>query len=238
MKNLFFIFSMFTSLSLFAEASFHKSFKIANLKEVSMEVPNGDVSIEAATGEEAHISVEKIEWDQQCKLEFERSEDELELEIDRDNTDKSCKVKLVAHLPATAELDLKVGTGKLIVLGWKGEIEFKAGSGDVEIVSDALEIDGMSGSGDVVLSGSMGDVELKAGSGSLKLSYMKVPAKAKLSLKTGSGDALVKLPKGSSFRSSFISPAGKLKTQLKEDANSDFKVKMLSGSGNLIITDN
>ncbi|MEZ4744341.1 MAG: DUF4097 family beta strand repeat-containing protein [Bdellovibrionota bacterium] len=247
------VLSLFTSIAFASTES--KDFDINGLKTLELENDAGDIKISVTQDGKAHISATKVNFGENCTLKMQRSEDKLDIEVDKKGLFKSgeCKVHFEIKVPREIALDIKSGSGDLNIIGTKGEVEFFLGSGDAVIDAEIKELNGKSGSGSLKISGTIGEADIKLGSGSididgltseaefktgsgnLKITYKEAPVKGELDIKAGSGDATVYLPATSKISTSFISGSGRIYNELGDSSKAPFKISMKAGSGDLNI---
>lgn len=155
----------------------------SSLRKVVIEAGSGDVTV-------------TLEKTQHVKL------DAKERGATRDGgtlTVKRAAEAVVITVPERVALDIDAGAGDVRVKGAVGSISVRAGSGDVFLEvspSEAAEVRAKSASGDVhvtLQNGTPVHIRAQALSGDVKgLDLSKPDAKAKLRLKSTSGDVIVR----------------------------------------------
>jgi hypothetical protein len=200
-------------------------------------VKNGRGDIKVIENKDAKIVIEgtKLSANPACKIEIEKDDEELEVSVENDDSKKDCEINFLVSIPKGVNLEVKNGSGNVEIKNFKGELDLAVGSGNSQIEGEILKIDAKAGSGNIVAKGLAGEAEFKLGSGNLNVEYAKVVDDTELDIKTGSGNALVKLHKEQKLTTSFWAASGKLINKLGETDNAKFSVSMKSGSGNLEI---
>lgn len=234
MKFLFFL--LLPSLC-FAEAKKEVSeFTATGVKEFAVKNGRGDINVVENTDGKIVIEGTKVSANPACKIEIEKDDDELEVSVENDDSKKDCEVNFLVSLPKGVNIEVKNGSGNVEIKDFKGELDLAVGSGNSKIEGEVLKIDAKAGSGNILAKGLQGEAEFKLGSGNLEVEYTAVVNDTELDIKTGSGNALVKLHKEQKFNTSFWAASGKLINKLSETEDAKFSVSMKSGSGNLEIT--
>ncbi|MFC4005657.1 DUF4097 family beta strand repeat-containing protein [Nonomuraea purpurea] len=127
----------------------------------------------------------------------------------------SCGVDYKIEVPKGLAVDLDSGSGNLTLRGLTGPVNLHAGSGDV----DATGLAGKKMFADV-------------GSGQTELKYSSPPDSAEV--KTGSGDVTLNVPDGAYDVKTDVG-SGDAKISVKNDASSQHKISLTSGSGNVSV---
>jgi len=115
-----------------------------------------------------------------------------------------------------ARIDITSGSGdQLVVIGKPARhVQLHAGSGDIRFSGPAAELETHTGSGDTTASGLTGAARAETGSGDVRLSWANGPTAAAIAVRTGSGDAIVTLPRAMRLRGAVSTGSG--------DIDSDF----------------
>lgn len=227
---------MLLTQGIFAE-TLTQEFDIAGLKGLEIDAHSGSVMIQASSDQKVKVVATKKDFSEKCRLTMEKKDDEIEINVKKTGlfSRAECEVDFEIQVPRMVDLDVEMGSGNLTVRGVEGELDFKVGSGQVTADGVFRKVDGKSGSGDLSIRGLSGGGELKAGSGNIDLTFATSNLKGEMDIKTGSGNATVSLPKGTSVNSNLKAGSGTMTNEMKNDPNAPFKVSMKAGSGNLII---
>ena len=205
----------------------------------SLQVANGagDVRVRAGDGSVATVNINKVRFDRGCKLTTEAKGRQLVIELRTEPSmfGPSCKVDFDIVVPKKFDMSFKVGSGGVEVDGTTGRIKVKIGSGHTEIAANVSELEVKTGSGRVDVDGLMGPATVKAGSGEIRLGYARVPKGTRLDIRTGSADAQVRLPTGTTVRANLRAGSGTVRNRFADSDNPDLEVSMRAGSGDLVI---
>ncbi|MBY0314012.1 MAG: DUF4097 domain-containing protein [Bdellovibrionales bacterium] len=216
-----------------------REFDSKGLLEVSVANTSGKITVTATESAKAQVTTSNNKYPDKCSISIDRHGEQLSIKVDKKTSSffsvQDCEVDIAVKVPKAVDLDLAIGSGKLIIHGIEGELDFKIGSGS--IVADGLfrEIDGKSGSGRIDIKGLAGGGELKTGSGGIDLTFAKKPLVGALDLKTGSGSANLMFPKGTKLKTNFQAGSGQVTNSLGETPEASFAVSMKAGSGDLKI---
>lgn len=214
-----------------------KEFTGIGLKELVVENGVGHISIAAAKDGVATVIAKKIDFPGNCKLSIERTGDKLSVGVkDTGWFNKSvCNVDFTITVPREIALDVKTGSGNIIIDGTHGALKFKLGSGDISANANVLSFDGKTGSGSINITGVVGNGSLKAGSGNITLTYKDQLKSGKLDVKIGSGDATLYMPTKMKISTNFKAESGSVYNELGDTGDASFNISMRAGSGNLNI---
>ncbi len=235
MKIILFVASaFFTSLSFAADV---KEFDGKDLTEILVDDPAGKVVISGIDGDKAKVVVTKVKFTDKCKVVTEKVGPKLTLKIEKTGIffGEDCMVNFDVAVPKSIDVEVVIGSGKLIAEGTQGSLKFKMGSGSVVANGTFKNVEGKSGSGSVKIKGLTGGGDIKTGSGAIDLTFA-TPPKGEIELATGSGDTTLLFPKGSKVKTTFKSGSGKATNTLGDNPNGDFHVNLKVGSGNLKIS--
>jgi len=204
----------------------------------ALEVRNtaGDVVITRSTDATATVAATKKEFGKHCRLAIDLKKSLLSVVVSKTTppAEGSCTVALHVSVPVGTALDLRTGAGDLSAKNLHGGVTFRTGSGDVELSGSFPKIDGKTGSGDVVAYDLIAeDVSIATGSGDIKVAFTKVPALGRVDLKTGSGDTIVTVPRGTKLRSSLLNGSGDVTNEVGNTPGAQFDVSARTGSGDL-----
>lgn len=218
------------------------SFPVKKLDSIHLENPSGKVSIYSSDENKVVVEFEKVRFPETCDLSVGSSPSTLKVIVKekRKSIDQeSCLVHFRIRVPSDFNVLVRNGFGPLDVLGVQGELNYQIGSGDVQIDGDLRSITGRVGNGKQTFRGQSSAIALNAGRGSFRIELAQLPLKGRLSLKNGTGDALVLVPESSLFKVALQSGLGKLFNDLSESSKkSAFAITMKSGTGALRIKKN
>lgn len=220
-----------------AFAAEKKEFDAKDLQALKVDNSSGKIDIIAGNGPKATVDIDKVNFNDSCKLEVARKEATLIVDVRQPSSffsRKSCDVNLKITVPKNVTVDISNGSGNLSLKGIEGKTVFKLGSGDVNIDAPLKDFSGKTGSGDVALKNLSGGGDIASGSGNVEARYAKIP-QGELTVRTGSGDVQVMLPKGSKVKTSYFSGAGDLTNEVGDTPGAPFIVNVKSGSGDLKI---
>jgi hypothetical protein len=214
-----------------------QEFDSKDLNKVVIENKSGKVSVTASEGAKATVLITKHKFSEECKLTVEKDKTKLILKVKRGFfSSAECEVDFEVKVPKKVDVDTFVGSGNVDIQGVQGELEFWQGSGNYKADGEFRDVDGKAGSGSVDIKGLTGTGDLKMGSGNASLKFAKIPtSKTEFSMKVGSGDVDVLVPKGGKFKSSFKAGSGELTNEVGDTPDSPFTISMAAGSGNLKI---
>lgn len=219
-----------------------KTFKADQIKRLKLKNNSGDSLIVGRDLSEVKVTVDRIKWNNTCKLDIDETSGTLLVKIRQGSSGFSffskseCLANIHVTLPLEADVELKSGSGDISAENLKGEFDVNVGSGDVNIEKSQIrKLLARSGSGDLKVSGEIVDADIRLGSGDVKLICQKVPLSGDLTIRSGSGDATVLLPHTSKIKVAFTAGSGKLSNELGHSQNAEYRISMRAGSGNLNI---
>jgi|GEM_PF-2739902 len=216
-----------------------RSYPADSVSALEVRNTSGNVIVTRSTGATASVTANKKDFGKDCHLLIDKKKSLLSIVVSKSKRSYfgTCNVEIVVTVPSSTALDLRTGAGDISATNLNGGITFRTGSGDVELNGKFPKIDGRTGSGDVIAYDLIAeDVEIATGSGDLKLTYFKVPVLGRVDLKTGSGDTIVSVPKGSKLRSSLVNGMGDVVSDLDSEPDAKFDVSARSGSASTRIS--
>lgn len=212
-------------------------FDSQSIKKIEVNNQSGLVKITGQQGPKINITIEKINFDNKCKLQVRKDGDEIEIDVDRTSLMSThiCQTNITVTLPPTVEIDVENGSGDVHINQTSSEIDYKIGSGNITIDGTIPELEGKIGSGNANVKGLTGEASIMTGSGNVELTYSRAPQRAKLDLKSGSGNVKISLPKDTRIDLSTLTGAGSIDNDFTQESKAGFKISFKSGSGNLEI---
>lgn len=198
-------------------ASESKEFDATKIKKLEISNPKGDILVQASSSNSKKIivSVEKIQFDKQCRFNIGQSIATLSVKVDQENSifDKvNCVTKLKVEVPnQLIDIDVSSGTAGISLVNTTGNINFRTATGAVDIKGDILK-----------------NIEGKTATGNMRLSFNKCPSRADIDLVTATGDAEILLATNCKIKVSHKSATGELFNELGE--SEDYQVKIISKS--------
>ena len=213
-----------------------KNFPLSAVEVLEIRNTAGDVLVERASGTSATVIVTKKDFSKHCKIDISVKKSLLKIVVSK-TTGRffdSCNAEISVTVGENTALDLRTGAGDISAKELKGGITFRTGSGDVELKGAFPKIEGKTGSGDIVAYNlAAEDVDMATGSGDIKVTFDKVPSLGRVELKTGSGDTIVWVPKGSKVKSSLLNGMGDVVNEIGDSPGAKFDISVRSGSGDL-----
>lgn len=118
-------------------------------------------------------------------------------------------------------IGIKLGTGKISGEGFVKEGKISTGAGDVKLVylEEAKDV----------------NISIKSGVGDIDFAFNKKIISGKLDVKTGVGDTSIRMPEGSKIDTDYKSGIGSLKNHIGDTKNADFRIRIKTGAGGLVI---
>ncbi|HKX66708.1 MAG TPA: DUF4097 family beta strand repeat-containing protein [Intrasporangium sp.] len=167
-----------------------------------------------------------------------------------------CGVDYIVRVPDDTAVELRGGSGDVVLSGSLGVIDAEVGSGDLEadglssadvrlqtgsgdvdlgLLPGAGKVDVRTGSGDMELSldSDAASVLLRAGSGDIDLELPSAPDS--LDIETGSGDVSIDAPDAEQFRLDVDTGSGDQDVDVPSSATADHLIKVSTGSGDVEI---
>lgn len=167
-----------------------------------------------------------------------------------------CGVDYIVRVPDNVAVELRGGSGDVVLGGSLGTIDVEVGSGDIEadglssadvrlqtgsgdvdlgLDSRASKVDVRTGSGDLDLSldSDTAGVVLRAGSGDIDVGLPSAPDS--LDIETGSGDVSVDAPDADQFRLDVDTGSGDQNVDVPSSPTADQLIKVRTGSGDVEI---
>lgn len=167
-----------------------------------------------------------------------------------------CGVDYIVRVPDNVAVELRGGSGDVVLGGSLGTIDVEVGSGDIEadglssadvrlqtgsgdvdlgLDSRAGKVDVRTGSGDLDLSldSDTAGVVLRAGSGDIDVELPSAPDS--LDIETGSGDVSVDAPDADQFRLDVDTGSGDQNVDVPSSPTADQLIKVRTGSGDVEI---
>jgi hypothetical protein len=167
-----------------------------------------------------------------------------------------CGIDYVVRVPDDTAIELRGGSGDVVLGGSLGAIDVEVGSGDIEadglssadvvlrtgsgevdlgLDSRANQVDVRTGSGDmdVVLDAETAAVVLRAGSGDIDIELPSAPDS--LDVETGSGDVSIDAPDPEQFRLDVDTGSGDQDVDVASSDTADQLIKVRTGSGDVEI---
>ena len=95
------------------------------------------------------------------------------------------------------EIKGQTGTGEIEILDSEGEFDLSSGTGDLEIENCKGEIEVHSGTGDIIIERCAGNFDVHSGTGNVDATEVTLEFEGNFN--SGTGDAELKLPKGSEY---------------------------------------
>lgn len=230
-------FVLTTFIFSFAQTTDVQSFPSAGITTLRVSNQMGKISILPSTSSKTTVSADKVSFPSHCKLLVDKKDSTLNVEVQGDSgwSKSPCNVNFSIKSPQKINIQASTGAGDLNIQGTSGTISFTLGNGDTEINADVLDIQGRTGSGNITVYGLHKNGDFKTGSGEVKLSYKTDPQQATLDIRSGSGDAVIYLPKTAQFNTNFFAGSGKFMSEFNEKSDSPFVISMKTGSGDLNI---
>lgn len=226
-------------LGVFASTAFAasetKSFKNP-IEKLKLNSASGRIVIQGKKGADSTIEANKGLWDKNCKLDMQQNGKTLVVDVKRTDSSSTyrCEVDFKITLPLEADVEIKSGSSDIDIVEVSGKFEVKLGSGKLNIEKSLVkELEARTGSGDVVIDGDVENAELRLGSGDVKIKYNKVPTKGELDIRSGSGNATIRMPKESKISIDFRAGSGKMTTEFDNLISAPYSIEMRSGSGDL-----
>lgn len=219
-----------------------KTFKADQIKNLKLNNGSGDVIIEGKNSSEAKVEAKKIKWNEKCELEINQVGDVIDVAVTQKSSASSffssndCQVNFQIVLPSRVNLTTTSGSGNLDIFGVIGNMGVVLGSGDLKmekIESESLQA--QSGSGDLKIDGIINTADIKVGSGDVDLTYRKIPTTGSVTIKSGSGNATLRMPVESRIKVDFKAGSGKLTSELDQLQAAPYSISMSAGSGDLRI---
>ena len=173
------------------------SFSAKGLKRLDFKNDSGKSRIYGTSSEEIKVSIDKIEWHDDCRFESEGKGKTFVVKVRHKAASclfcskKNCKANIEVSVPSRFALEANSGSGDMIVKEINGELSLDVGSGDLEVSSSkAPKFEAKAGSGDVrVKNLESKEISLRTGSGRIKLEGLKTK---ELDVRSGSGDFFAK----------------------------------------------
>lgn len=211
-----------------------------NLKQIeSIEVLNGSGNVTVTSTESGKATITALkDKTSNCEVRIELRGTVLEITTESAATLKTnqCLVHFSITAAPGTDLDLRTGSGDIKASGFSGELTFRSGSGKVNFDGNLSSVDGRTGSGNIFGERLISDdIDLSVGSGDITLTYVSVPAKGDVHVRSGSGNVSVLTPPSSRLRSTLSTGSGNVENQISSDPAAKFSVSLNSGSGNLTL---
>ena len=237
MKFLLTLLTMIISSTALSAATETKTFDINNLKELEISAEVSKVSVATTKADKATVIFTKNKVDKNCKISAEKVENELRIKTEQTSKlfKNACDVDITVQVPKDLNVEIKVGMGKIGIVGTQGEVDFQIGKGEVNVDGIISEVEGKTGQGNVVIKGLVGDAEIRTGNGDVNLTYSTVPTKGEAKIKTGKGNTVVTVPKNSKVTTALKAGHGSSKNEVGETPKAGFKISMDVGMGDLLV---
>ena len=220
-----------------AGATETKTFDGSELRSIEMKTGSGDITVTGQSGSDVVVTADKRRFGDGCELTMETRGNRLVLESKSQPSwfGNGCQVSFKVLMPMRLALKMATGSGRVIVDRTIGRVDVRVGSGDVSINGTVSDLEARSGNGDITVNGMLTRADIKTGSGRIELTYDESPSSGDIEIRTGSGDATVYLPAQSRVSAELRAGSGRLRNDLPNDPNANFKIRMKAGSGDLRI---
>lgn len=217
-----------------------KTFDATKINLLKINNMSGNIKINVTKKKIATVTAKKENFEKGCKLTFENKKSALLITTTKPKAilgeSKTCQVNLTIEIPTNIDQFIQNGSGNIDIKNTNGPIEYKIGSGNITIDALISSLTGTSGSGNLKAKGLKGSAIIKVGAGNIELNYSKNPPKGIVDIKTGSGNAIIKVPKNSELNAFLKAGLGKLENPFINRKNAKLKISMKAGIGNLTIT--
>ena len=225
-----------------------QSFDTKHLEALKIENLSGNVTIGVSNDNKAHISINKIKFEDHCTLEINQLDKHLVIAADKGKekgssiwslfswmNDDDCKIHFNIQIQKTTALDVTNGMGNLIVNDITGEINFSSGVGTVNINTNSDIIHGKVGVGDIEISGVVKNANLKIGVGDVRMRYKSAIEKGEIGIDIGVGSAELFFPSNMKILTDLSTGVGQIHNDLGNSSNASFQVMIETGVGDLYI---
>lgn len=212
-----------------------RKFPLDGIKEIRAQAGSGAIEVEA--GPELAVEVTENAKPDLCRITMEANGGALVLRAEEAKmwfvAHEGCRAGFRVTAPAGLALDIKAGSGNVRLAGRAGAASVTTGSGKITgTASGPLSI--KSGSGGAELSGLASTASVKTGSGDVSLTWGAAP-KGDVAAWAGSGNVVLRFPKGTKLASRLVAGSGSAVNSLGESADAALRVSVVTGSGNSVI---
>ena len=234
MKNILFITLFLNQVSIYANQT--QQFDGKNVKQAFIKNGFGDIGISTTRNNQISVTFQKIKFEKNCVLNIGNGPRGFGIEV-RDSGwagNSKCQVNFNIKLPKHIAIDIKLGLGNLKFSRIQSNVSYELGSGDINAKNISVDkFMGKTGKGNTIINGKVSDAALSTGLGNINANISAVPKKGRLSVDVGKGDISVFLPASSRIKSQLVTGIGSIKNDFNSDVNSQFKISLKSGFGNL-----
>lgn len=213
-----------------------REFDVKNLKKLAVENTSGKIVVSATDDAKATVDYSKKQFSDSCKMSLDMQGDTLVAIVARSGgiqVKEDCVVDFKIRVPKKTNVDLKVGSGSIALIGTEGELDCRIGSGTLKADGAFTTVKCDAGSGGLEINGIKGSAQLAAGSGPVRARFTEVPNKGELEVRTGSGNATVVVPKGAKVKTALFAGSGSVHDDVGNDPKAGYRVSMRAGSGDL-----
>lgn len=217
-----------------------KNFKSDQIKKLNLKNTSGDSLIVGSQMSEASVNVERVKWNDNCKLDINENSGTLSVVIRPESrvtwffSSQECRGNIKITLPFTTDIEAESGSGDVSIADLIGIFDVTIGSGDLTFEKAQItKLIAHLGSGDLKVNGDIKDADIKIGSGDILLNYLKAPISGHMAIESGSGDATLTMPKESKLNISFMAGSGRLSNELGNLQSAPYSISMKAGSGDL-----
>ncbi|MDN5790938.1 MAG: DUF4097 domain-containing protein [Micrococcales bacterium] len=146
-----------------------------------------------------------------------------------------CSIDYDIEVPDATAVTVDVESGDINLGGELAKVSATSGSGDIALGGELAKVSATSGSGDIEAN-ALGTADLfaRSGSGDLDLDLVAAPTQA--TLKTGSGDVNVQVPRGGSYAVEAQTGSGDKEVLVDQATTSSHTISAESGSGDVTVT--
>jgi len=185
------------------------------MREVELDLVTGDCQLQKSADDQIHLNVTHSYAEGMFDIDISQRAGKLKIEEKLWGSDSRGKALWQLALPddielefasatgdlnasgVTLELEASSGTGSLIITESRGEYDLNSGTGRVEVAQSRGEFELNSGTGKVIVENCQGDFEANSGTGDVEGLRLEIQSAADFN--SGTGEALVKEPRGKDF---------------------------------------
>ncbi|MFA6238554.1 MAG: DUF4097 family beta strand repeat-containing protein [Bacteriovorax sp.] len=223
MKSIYLILINTLCFASFALASEVREFDSSSIKRLEVSNAKGEIQILGTSSKKIVVSIEKIQFDKQCKFIQNLNMATLTIKVEQENAifeKANCISKLKIEVPTNKSLDIDVSTSSadIALVDTLGSIIFRTATGAVNIKSDILK-----------------NIEGKTATGDMQMSFKKCPARADIDIVTAAGHTEIFMPAHCKIKVGHKSATGELFNELGESQDYQIKILSKSATGNLSI---
>jgi hypothetical protein len=207
------------------------------ISEVTVDVSNGDITVERGSGADAVVATSGIHG-----LTYPTDEEHMDGDalVIRSSCGTNifndrCTRNYVLHLPSAIAVTASSGEGDVTVTDMGNAVSAHSAQGDVTISGGSGTVKASSGQGAVTVSrSSASSVSVRSGQGDATVDLLSSPDR--VSAVSGQGDVTVHLPKGpNSYRVTASSGEGNVSDNVDDNPSSDRVIKASSGQGDVTV---